>query len=406
MDRRLLLKLMAASAAVGITVPLSGAASPRVVVAGAGIIGASIAYHLAKLGAAVTVIDAVGPASHASRGTLAWINATWAKQPRSYHAFNQEGVAGWSTLAQDVGIPIVQNGSLEWFESPSRQDRLAEQIKEQVAWGEPARMISGAELEGMEPNVDFTDTPSAAFSPNDAAVDPVLATELLLDAAKRMGAKVVYPCNLNSITTLNGALRAVETSHGSIRADKLVMATGAAPGIIERITGTPLPQRTTPGVIVITKPMKPVVNRIIAGPGGHLHQRLDGRIVLGEQMGAPETEAHTARLAGRPNSFPNRAIAAEHAARVISLSAAFVPDMADAEVEDTFIGWRPLPLDGHPVLGASTQQKDVHIAITHSGVTLAPIIGALTAHEVLKGERIKRLNPYRPDRDFMSVKRY
>ena len=110
-NRRALLKFAAAGAVLSFgTDPLS-AQGLRVVVAGAGIIGASIAYHLARAGAQVTVVDQEGPATHASRGTFAWINATWAKQPRDYHALNQAGLSGWKSLQPLLNIPIRWNGS-------------------------------------------------------------------------------------------------------------------------------------------------------------------------------------------------------------------------------------------------------------------------------------------------------
>jgi len=124
----------------------------RVVVAGAGIIGASIAYHLAKSGASVTVIDREGPATHASRGTFAWINATWAKTPRSYHSLNQESVANWKDLHRSLNLPVRWGGSLEWFDNEPRQEKLAGQIAEQFAWGERARMVDAVELATLEPS--------------------------------------------------------------------------------------------------------------------------------------------------------------------------------------------------------------------------------------------------------------
>ena len=141
----------------------------RVLVVGAGIIGASVAYHLALAGAAVTVIDREGVAARASRGTFAWLNASWAKQPRPYHGLNQRGVAGWHDLARELGIPVLFNGSIEWFGREARDARLAADILEQAEWGEPARMLARAEMEAMEPRVDFRDAARAALSPRDGA---------------------------------------------------------------------------------------------------------------------------------------------------------------------------------------------------------------------------------------------
>ena len=137
-----------------------------------------------------------------------------------------------------------------------------------------------------------------------------------------------------------------------------------------------------------------------------MHQRDDGRIVLGEQEGSPDTEAHALRLAGRPNDFPTPALAQEHANRMLAVAARFAPKIQGAMAENVHIGWRPLPIDGHPVIGASPNRKDVYIAIMHSGVTLAPIVGQRVAAELLSAEESADLEPYRPDRAFELIKRY
>jgi len=76
----------------------------------------------------------------------------------------------------------------------------------------------------------------------------------------------------------------------------------------------------------------------------------------------------------------------------------FIPKLADAEVQDVMIGWRPLPLDGLPVLGANPAVPAHYLAVMHSGVTLAPVIGQLVANEILSGQVDPRLSPYRPMR--------
>ncbi len=406
MDRRTLLKLLAATAVTGCDPRPEASQALRVVVAGAGIVGASIAYHLSLAGASVTVIDKQGPASHASRGTFAWINATWAKQPQSYHSFSQASVAYWHSLQQALDLPVRWSGSLEWFTDDERQQQLARQIAEQVAWGEPARMLNSAEFADLEPNVRLDPASTAAYSANDGTVDPILATQMLLAAAAARGATIRYPSELTDVTLANGRLVAAETSTGTISADRLVLATGAAKYVIESIADIDLPQRTLPGVIVITKPMPRLLQRIISAPGIHMHQRDDGRVVLGEQDGAPQNQAHAIRLDGRPNEFPSPAIALQHASRMLSVAADFAAGIAAAEVENVYIGWRPLPIDGHPVIGAAPDRPDIYVAVMHSGVTLAPIVGQLAAQEVLTDALADSLKPYRPDRSFQMIKRY
>lgn len=70
------------------------------------------------------------------------------------------------------------------------------------------------------------------------------------------------------------------------------------------------------------------------------------------------------------------------------------------------IGWRPLPLDGHPILGPSPAMPSAYLAIMHSGVTLAPIVGEIVAKEIITGNSATEIEAYRPSRDFGVVKRY
>ncbi len=256
----------------------------------------------------------------------------------------------------------------------------------------------------LEPNVRFPSGSTIAFSKNDGALDPQLATRKLLDAAQKLGANVLYPCNVVSLKTeLKQTL--VTQECGEFSAPKIVLAVGANSTFIKATTGLTIPQRSTPGIIAITKPMRKLMERIIVAPGVHIHQRLDGRIVIGEQAGAPDTPQHKERLSERPNSYPNNQFANQHFQQLLALAKVVVPEIANAQMESMYIGWRPLPLDGHPVLGYTNDDKNVYIAVMHSGVTLAPIAGKLAALEI-QDKAQQQLAPYRPNRDFDLIQRY
>jgi len=380
----------------------------RVAVVGAGIVGSAITYHLAKRGLDVTLLDRNAVASASSHGTFAWINASWAKQPESYHALNQMGVDAWHRLQQALNLPIKWGGSLEWFAAAERQDRLSRDVQEQQAWGEPAKMLTQLEASALEPRVAFGGAGHVALSPRDGALDPVLISQLLVNAAKSHGARVIKHCEVLRVdeTAEDQRQKILGTSCGDIAVDRLVLATGADPSAIQTFAGFDLPQRSTPGVIVITQPMPPVLSHIVVAPGIHIHQRLDGRLVLGEQEGAPENAAHKLRLTARPTRFPNAATASQHAQRLITLASEYVTGLPEVNAEEVIIGWRPLPLDGHPVIGPSPADPNAYVAVMHSGVSLAAIVGELVAEEILTGERAPVLTPFRADRGFESVKRY
>ena len=379
----------------------------HVAVIGAGIVGSSIAYHLSKLGVRVTLIERETVASGASHGTFAWINATWAKQPRHYHAFSQQGVSSWHRLQSELDLPIVWGGSLEWFGSEDRQARLASDITEQQAWGEPARMLTSAEAQAREPAVNFRGATQVAFSPRDGAVDPVLVSKALVAAAIQQGAQVLKRCEVLDVDdSSDDKGKLLRTSCGPIEADQVVLATGPDPAAVERFAGFDLPQRSTPGVIVVTRPVKPLLRGILVAPGIHIHQRMDGRLVIGEQEGAPNNAAHAVRLADRPKRLPDDSVADQHAQRLLTTTRDYLPGIGEAEVDEVIIGWRPLPVDGHPVIGPSPTDDRVYVAIMHSGVSLAAITGDLVARELADGVEMVFLQPFRANRVFATKNRY
>jgi glycine/D-amino acid oxidase-like deaminating enzyme len=396
MNRRLFFQLLAATALA----PESGAAAGlRVVVAGAGIIGASIAWHLARAGAAVTVIDRQGPATHASRASFAWLNATWSKQPRAYHALNQAGVARWRLLQPELGLPVRWGGSLDGIAEAGREREVDAHVAEQVAWGEETCLVTRADLAELEPNVDFSSLQQVIYSARDGAVNPVAATRAFLDAGAKLGTKMAYPCELTGVTMKDGRLASVATSGGDLPADRLVLATGAATDTARRFADWDLPQRDAPGATAVTAPMPRLVNRVLWMPHVHLHQRDDGRVVLGEEDGPPPT--HADRFTGHPNDFPTRQLALEHGNRMLVAAQRFVPGLTNVTFEDVVIGWRPMPVDGYPVLGASPARRDVYLAVMHSGMTLAPIVGELAAREITESALAEPFKDFRPDRHFV-----
>ena len=408
-DRRAFNRLVFSSMAVsgGAAQAYANADKPHIAVIGAGIVGSSIAYNLVKQGARVTLIDRSTVGGATSHGTFAWINATWAKQPRHYHAFNQLGIEAWQRLQSELNLPVRWGGSLEWFSSEARQLRLADDIAEQQLWGEPAKMISVAEAKGLEPAASFGVADRIAYSPRDGAVDARFASQRMVKAAEKLGLTLLENCSVSGATTAGNGQSVLQTTCGDINVDKYVVATGADPEATQSLAGISIPQRSTPGVIVVTEPLPMMLNTIFVAPGVHIHQRLDGRIVLGEQDGAPDTAAHKQRLASYPTRFPSEDIAQQHANRLIETARQFLPSLPqNIAIEEVVIGWRPLPLDGHPVIGPSPAAANSYIAIMHSGVSLGPVVGEMVSDELINDTSRIELSPYRASRDFQRIKRY
>jgi len=122
----------------------------RVIVIGSGIIGASIAYHLAKAGAEVTVIEAGEPGGVATRASWAWINASWGN-PEPYFRLRIRSIEHWHKMQSEIpGLAINWCGGLIWDLPPEQLDAYA---AERAQWGQPLRKVSRGEIHAIEPSL-------------------------------------------------------------------------------------------------------------------------------------------------------------------------------------------------------------------------------------------------------------
>jgi glycine/D-amino acid oxidase-like deaminating enzyme len=352
-------------------------AAPRIVVVGAGIVGASIAYHLARRGAVVTVVDRGQPAREATEKSFAWINATWGN-PEPYFRLRFLSMQEWRRLEDELAgaLGVAWQGCLIW---DLADHEFEDFCRRHAAWGYDVRLVERAEIAALEPGL-IAPPARAAYAAGDATVEPVAATTALLAAAEKSGAAIRLDTEVTDLQTGGGGVR-VDTSAGAIDADFCVLAAGVgSPGLCARV-GVALPMRSSPGLLVQTKPAPPLLRHVIEAPGLHMKQER-GRIVAGEDFG------------GGP--APNDLTA--EGRRLISRVKQRVRGADDLIIERVTVGLRPMPEDGMPVVGFAPDVPRLYVATMHSGITLAPAIGRFATMEILDGVRIELLAPYRPER--------
>jgi glycine/D-amino acid oxidase-like deaminating enzyme len=143
----------------------------------------------------------------------------------------------------------------------------------------------------------------------------------------------------------------------------------------------------------------PELTRIIHdGPGDiSFKQMADGRLVGTDSPEPPDLPVHAA-IRAAPGDFPDEALRALHGNRILGKITALLPDARGAALDWLSLGFRPMPTDDLPVVGSLPGTPDVHVAVTHSGVTLAPILGRYVTTELLDGVRVPALAAYRPER--------
>jgi glycine/D-amino acid oxidase-like deaminating enzyme len=365
----------------------SGMPREPIVVAGAGIIGASIAYHLSKRGAKVIVIEASQPAAAGASGkSFGWINATFSKQPRHYFDFNVQAIADWHRLQQELdGEPTVQwGGSVAWCPPGVESIDLQRSVLAHQQWGYAARFIDASELGRLLPSVSTGEVGVACACADEGAVDPLDAVAILLMKAKEFGAEMRCPLEITDLDLSADQLRGVHTSEGLVQASALVLACGVQIPNMARLAGVRVLLKDSPGVLIHTLPLPRLIDRVVLAPGVHFKQCADGRIVAGGQL-----------VAGAGTAEPD---ASETAEEIFEQARRFLPALADAGIDHTTLGYRVMPEDEYPILGFSEQCPNLYIAATHSGVTLAPLIGRLAVIEILDGVPVSLLGPYRPSR--------
>lgn len=366
------------------TAKLNAFARDHVVVVGAGIIGSSIAYHVAKRGARVTLLERERPAAGTTRNSFAWLNAS-SKSPRAYYDLNLAGMLGWHRLATEIGpsLPLQWGGGLQWCKpEPTAQDAMKRRVAERQGWGYSVDMIDREQFDHLVPYVTPGDFGSANFADQEGTIDPVVAAETLVGKAREFGVEVVYPCEIKSITTTDRRIKAVQTSTGVIAADTVVLATGNDTERLAQTLGLAVPLKVSKGILAHSTPQKRFLSRVLMPPSAEIKQNLDGRIVTGFNFDDTGDLEPTKEL-GRD---------------YLKTAAKYVPACQESQLEFMTLGYRVMPKDNYPVVGRFEKYPNLYVAALHSGMTMAPIIGQFASLEILDGARVDMLASYRPER--------
>lgn len=350
-------------------------ANQHVIVVGAGIIGASIAWHLTKAGADVTVV-AEETGGVATPNSFAWINASWGN-PEFYFHFRRRSMGEWKRLAAELpGLPLSWCGSICW-DLPA--DRLEAYAKEHSGWGYGIERLGSSEISAREPHLRNPPDFAVAVA-EEGAVEPVEAARMMLADAQVRGAKLVNAV-VRGLIRSGERITGVVTSAGMIEADHVVLASGAGAVPIAASAGIALPIEAPPGLIVHSRPFEKRLNGLVIAMKLHMRQTAEGRIIAGSDFG------------GSDPGEDRR----ETAAALFTQVKASLLDSDSLTMDFFTVGYRPTPQDGFPIIG-SYGIGGLYVAVMHSGVTLAPLVGTLAANEILSGEIDASLAPFRLSR--------
>ncbi len=368
----------------------------RVGVVGGGIVGAAIAMYLADAGARVTVFEKTGPAMGATRNSFAWLNA-FVADPH-YRALRLASMAAYRYHDRQLGLGIVWGGYLNW----ASDEIQAAVVRENAACLDgssfPVRWLGADDVALLSPELMPGPISSALYSAIDGHLDPVYVTRRFLDRAVENGTALRIPAEVNALDFRHGRLKAAVTMEGRVPLDRLVVAAGVDTPSVLALAGFALRLRHAPGILAHSAPMRALTRVVHEGPSGlSFKQMADGSLVGTDAPEPPERPQHAAILAAA-GAFPDEALRELHGNRILTRIATVLPAAKDARLERLTLGFRPMPSDDRPIVGLVPGAPDVYVSVTHSGVTLAPILGRYAAREIIHGDRVDALAPYRPER--------
>ncbi|MER9652758.1 FAD-binding oxidoreductase [Mesorhizobium sp. M0152] len=345
----------------------------EVIVIGAGIIGASIAWHLTRAGARVTVIADSAAGGVATPNSFAWINASWGN-PEPYFRLRTRAMGEWTRLARQLpSIPLSWCGGLCW-DLPA--DKLESYATEHLSWGYGIRRVGRDDAARIEPNL--AELPDFALHvAAEGVAEPVAATRALLADAERHGARIISS-TVTALAGTGGKISGVDISHGVVAADEVVIAAGAGSQHVAATVGVNLPIETPPGLIVHSRPYQKLLNGLVLAERLHMRQTAEGRIIAGSDFGGAD-----------PGMDPQVTVR-----ELFAAMRAMLRGSEGLELDFHTVGYRPTPIDGFPIIGRADGMDSLYVAVMHSGITLAPAVGLFAAREILDGERDPLLAPY------------
>ena len=370
---------------------------PHIVVVGAGILGASIAFHLALRGTQVTIVDAADPGQGTTRISFAWLNA-FGKDPFHYHDLNRRSMEMWARFARRIGAEsaITWGGELKWATTEAEAEALTQRVKTVQAWGYPTRMVDAEDMHQLEPNLHVEQMTAAAYTDIEGHVNTWQVIHACMAALGDLGVEL---CTRTVVTDLvlkgeagRSVIEAVQIGDSAIPCDGVVLAGGADMPQLTSMAGLDIPVYHTFGATILTEPLAPLFQTVAV-----LHPARDTK----ECVNFRQFKDGTVMVQGGSTDHPeggDRGRTDDEIAQIMRDATLFLPALEGVKIKTVQRGRRPIPQDGHPILGFVDAVSNLYLATTHSGVTLAPIIGEMAAMEILDETEVELFKPYRPAR--------
>lgn len=361
----------------------------KVCVVGAGVLGLTAAEAVSRRGHEVVVLDREGVFAGASHRSFAWLNGN-NKFPSSYHRLNVEGIAEHERLQRELPDRtwLHLGGNILVDHGEGREQTYADRLAYAEAEGYPVERVDRAQLEALEPSVRWADgVDGGLLYPREGYVDNDVLAEELVRVLDERGVQV-RTAEVASVSS-DGEGEEVALADGTReRFDRVVLAAGAHTRQLAEASGWFVPvadlaeqSARTHSFLGLTAPVEQGLRHVFISDRLNLRPRHDGRM----WVQVPRVESR----------------AGEGEAVLPEVAATMEAELADffgrpVPVERVYLSGRSYPEDGLSIVGFLDEH--VYVVVTHSGMTLAPLLARLAAEE-LEGESAEELlADFRPSR--------
>lgn len=252
---------------------------PKIIVVGAGIVGASIAWHLARRGAKVILVDKGEPANGATGKSFGWIIESYTYS-NACSQLRLLAIAEYRRLEQEFGQAFQVNwcGALTWHSSPAETERFA---RECAQTGSNIRLVERAEIATLEPNLN--ELPDlAAYAEDEGAIDATVLTHALVRNAQQSGAEFLAVKEVTALTQDDSRVTGIQTSEGCIKADVVVLASGIDCNRLSKSAGLAVPVNSSPAILLHIGVNRPLVRGIISTPELEVRQQSERMLFAAE----------------------------------------------------------------------------------------------------------------------------
>jgi sarcosine oxidase subunit beta len=390
-------------------------AKAEVIVVGAGVVGCSLALHLARSGARVTVFDKAGEVCagmSARSGALLRMHYTFA--PEAELAWKSLGYfANWEAMvgrdAERHGCGFVRTG-FAIVVGPPNVEKLRANIAMMRAVGIDTSVVEPAELQSLEPAINVDDVALAAYEPQSGYADPVATTRSMAEAAARHGAAFKLGVPIGAIETASGRIRGVVDAAGiRYAADAVCVAAGPWTDRLLKPLGAAIGIRAERAQIASFKRPSTLKHCgcIDTISGSYFRPQGDAETLIG--LGDVKAEYEP-----DPDSF-REDNDADFVTEVAERLAHRVPAMAGAGYSRGHAGIYDVSPDSRAVMGPVPEVGGLYVAAGFSGTGFktAPAVGAAMAELILAGrsvtvdlrpfgfERLREGRPIRGEHEYL-----